>query len=1259
MQAAAMFVDISGFTQITAALMRGGDEGAEVLSAILNQVFTPTIEAIRLYGGFVSTFAGDAFTALFPDEVGLPQCGAVSAVLRAMQGAVRIRALLAEMETQHTRLGDFSLRARLGLAHGTVEWGILGQEERAYFFRGPAIDGCAQAEHRAGPGEIVLDRSLAELVSGALTSDPSLAELISSAMVKMDGLEEGYARLTGLALQAPAPAAAPRPALDRAVVARFYPAEVLDLHEQGEFRNVAPVFFSFSGLDATEELDAFITTLMVQARLFGGYFNKVDFGDKGGVALVLVGAPTAHENNVERALDLCLAVRQELAGWDGLSRLHWRAGITYGSVYAGLVGAEERCEYTALGEVVNLGARLMMKAGWGEVWVSEAAQRASRGRHEHAWVGNLTLKGQSGPTAVYRLLGKQWAAELTFQGPLIGRTEELARARACLQPLAKGRPGGALYIYGEAGVGKSRLVHELRETGGQFHWLYMPCDNIQRRSFAPFFHLFQHFFDQAAVPELAEKRTRFAAAYDRLLADLVRREGGDEGEISRLRRELVRLRPVLAGFLGIHEAGSLYEQLEPRLRYENTLAAFQEVLKALSLERPLVLELEDIQWIDPDSAQALQEMAPELASWPILLVAAGRYGEDGSKPRLNWAGPTVEIDLSTLPEAGVRELTAYLLGSEPGPRLLARLSSQAQGNPFFVEQTVRYLQETGRLAATPAWEVTGDEADIPATLNDLLVARLDRLSEELQEVVQTASVLGREFQVQLLGEVLRQSERPLARDLPVYLDQGATGNLWSLLSEIEYVFTHALLQDAAYRMQLRQRVRQLHRWVAEAIERLRPGDRQTCADLAFHYERAEVEAKAIVYGHQAADYARETYAVEAATASYRRALALLARAGPTTVQEVGPRRRIDLYAGLAEMLHWQALYDEAIRAYEEMRAAAEEAGDVAGQVQAWLGLSNVQDGQGHYREALASAEEARELARPLQASTELADALFRRGWALVRLGDTDAALAQAQEALDISKELGYTAGMASSLNTLGGAYYNLGRPELAQHCYTEALELFRQLGNREREESVLNNLGVMAMMRGDGEGSIRLYQQALAIAREIGHRDGEMIRLANLGGVRAELGYYQEAEADLRQVVQWAERSGVDFAEVYCNLVMALLGQSKVDEALEVAQRVLAVTQRMGPLEQAYAWQALGRVAVRRGEPVCVGEESYDAPTCFARCLKTFEEMGVEALRAIALRDWSEYELWQGDQEKGRRLREKANELFEELGMKEKVTKSE
>ncbi len=1246
LQAAAMFVDISGFTQLTTALMRGGDEGAEILSAILNRVFAPTIAAIGAHGGFVATFAGDAFTALFPDEAGSP--------LRALECAARVRALLGEVETQQTRLGDFVLRARLGLAYGAVEWGLLGQDELTYFFCGPAIDACAQAEHRAGLGEIVLD--------------PVLAGLVPRADMKMEVMEDGYGRLSAVALEASTPAAAPHPALERDVVARFYPAEVLDLHEQGEFRNVAPVFFSFAGLDTAAELDAFLSTLLAQARLFGGYFNKVDFGDKGGVALVLVGAPTAYENNVERALDMCLAVRRELAGREDLPHLHWRAGVTYGLVYAGLIGAEERGEYTALGEVVNLSARLMMQAGWGEVWVGEAARRAGR-QHEYGWVGMLALKGQAGPTTVYRLLGKQ-AMERVFQGPLIGREEELARARVCLAPLAEGRPGGALYIYGEAGVGKSRLVYALREAGEQFHWLSLPCDGTLHSSFAPFAYFFQHFFDQATSSEPEEKRIRFAAAYDRLLATIdevvptlvgeaetARTPFPPGEEIGRLRRELVRLRPILAGFLGLHEAGSLYEQLEPRLRYENTLAAFQQVFKALSLEKPLVLEVEDVQWIDPDSTQALQEMAPELASWPILLVAAGRYREDGSKPRLNWTEPTAEIDLGALSEAGVRKLTASLLGGEPGPRLLARLSSQAQGNPFFVEQTVRYLQETGRLAATPAWEVAGDEADIPATLNDLLIARLDRLSEEMQEVVQTASVLGREFQVQLLSQVLRRSEQSLAGDLPVYLEQGTTGRLWSLLSKLEYAFTHALLQDAAYRMQLHQRLRQLHRWVAEAIEELRPGDRRAYADLAFHYERAEVEARAIVYGHQAADFAHETYAVEAATAGYRRTLALLDRAGPEAVQEVGLRRRIELYAGLAEMLRWQAQYEEAIRACEQMRTAAEVAGDVAGQVRAWLELSIVQDGQGHYRESLAGAEQAWELARPMEGSTELVDALCQRGWALVRLGELEAALVQAQEALAVSRELGYKAGMANSLNTLGGAYYNLGRTEPAQRCYEEALDLFRQLGNREREERLLSNLGVTAMQRGEGEAAIALYQQALAISREIGNRHGEMIRLSNLGGVRAELGHYQEAEADLRQVVEWVEQSGAKFPEVYCNLVQALVGQGKGEEALEVARRVLVITREMGPIEQAFAWHALGQATGELGRPVQVDEESYDAPACFARSRQTFQETGLEGHCALVLREWARHELRRGDREKGRQLWQQARQVFEQLGMQAEVAR--
>jgi class 3 adenylate cyclase/tetratricopeptide (TPR) repeat protein len=1275
-QAAAMFVDISGFAQLTETLMRGGDEGAEILSAILNQIFNPTVDAIAGHDGFISTFAGDAFTAIF----GEPANEQVSESVLACAG--RIRAIFRERGFHRTRFGEFTLGVKIGLAYGEVEWGIVGQTEKAYFFRGEPIDGCAQAEHQALQGEIVV-------------AEP-LLRLAGDEALDVDDLGDGYYRLRKIEIARKPPSLARRLRLTKEVLARFLPDAVVEFDRTGEFRNVASIFISFAGIAAPAELDTFVSVLIDNAQHFSGYFNKIDFGDKGGVTLCLFGAPTAFENNVERALDFILAVRQDFRGFADLGSLKWRAGITYGTVYAGIIGGEKRCEYTAIGDVVNLAARLTMRAGWGEIWVAERVHRYAQKAYDFESLGEFAFKGKTGQIPAYLLRAKKAVAERVFAGKFVGRETELALADQSFRPLAEGRFGGVLYVYSEAGVGKSRFVYELRRQNPRFDWLYLPCDGILRKAFNPFTHFFTRFFNQSTENSPAQNRANFEQIYQELI-DNVDRSPSEKSAVTTLvvhravetattntlrmgiKSELARLRSIMAGFLGIQYKGSLYEQLEPKLRYQNTLYAFRETFRALSLVRPVVLELEDIQWIDPDSVRAVQTLCQDVANLPILLVVTGRYREDGSKPQLPLEVNAGEIDLNTLSEAGVRALAEDLLSGQAAPGLLESLVAKTEGNPFFVEQTLRYFREAGiierretrlcpeaqpegfsgkNLVSEPVWDVVRAESAIPATINDLLIARIDRLSDTLKEVVQTAAVVGREFEVRLLAEVLRRVDEALPpEDVTSHLQEGVDRNLWAVLSELTYIFSHALLQDAVYRMQLKMRLRRLHRLVAEAIERLYPEDKRAYSDLAFHYERAEIKEKTIEYLHKAGDFAKETYAVEMATGYYQKALSFLSET--TEVFETSEiyARRVELYAGLGEVLWWQARYTEAVEAYTAMRAAAEVAGDAAARARAWNRSALVQDSQGDHRAALESAERAEEIARAAGIQVELAQALYGKGWAFHRLGNNEVALAVAEEALAFSTELGARHEMAHSLNLLGVIHGSLGRYEQAAHYIENALALFQDLGDRVWVVVMLNNLGENTRERGDHRAAVARYQEALTIAREIGSRDGEIMCLNNLGGAQVGLEEYRTAEANLRQVIRMAGTEGwIGFSETYRFLAIAYLGRGRTEDALAAAQRALALGQEMGMRDfTGAAWRALGMVAAQLPEPVTIGDNAYDAAACFAESLRVFTEMGAEGEWARTLREWARYEMEKRDRARGKAMWREARETFARLGMELEV----
>jgi len=1224
--AATMFVDISGFTQLTEMLMQGGEEGAEVLSEILNRGWTPTVEAVTAHGGFIANFAGDAFTAVLEQP------------LAALACAQDILSIFAHQRVQRTRFGKVELQARIGLAYGEVSWGIAGQEDKAYFFRGPAIERCAQAEQRASQGEVVLTQELAHRL-----------RLPAEALEKK---EPGYLRLVetvGVERPDPVP---PSPSLRRKVLARFLPTAVLDFDRTGEFRNVVAIFISFAGLSTQAELDQWVAILLENAGRFAGYLNKLDFGDKGNLALCLFGAPVAHEDNVARAIDFLHAVQQDIAQQrEVLPDLRWRAGVTYGTVYAGLIGGEDRCEYTAIGGTINMAARLMSTAEWGQAWTDERVRHRAQDRYLFQPLGELSLKGMACPAPIYRLGGQITEQGPSFEGHLFSREVELAQVAPLFQALLEERVGGLLYVYGEAGVGKSRLVYELRRRYSQCDWLDLPCDGILQKAFAPFLHMFSHMFEQSSGNSLEQNQAHFETGYRRLVARL---EALGDPKSRRIAGELVRLQSLVAGFLGLPCPGTLYEQLEPELRYQNTLAAFQELLRARSLLQPLILTVEDVQWIDQDTAQAIGSIYPEIAHFPILLVATSRYGEDHGKPRLPLEVPAVEIDLDRLPREGVQALAEEALAGPVTPRLLGKLVARTEGNPFFVEQTVRFFREAGVVAlqeqaTPPQWDLVQDEPAIPATINDLLIARVDRLSARLKHVVQTAAVIGHVFSIRLVADVLRHWDQSMAaEEVQRHLQSGIERSIWAVLSELDYLFSHALLRDAVYRMQLRRRLRRLHRLVAESLERLFPGDRNTFADLAFHYQRAELIDQAIVYLHKAGDLARDNYTLEMATAYYRQALDLL----PEAVVHI--ERRLTLLKSLGENLQAQARYDEAIAAYTTMREVAREIGDGAVQAQGWIAQAYIHDSQGHYRAALECGEQAEAVARAAGAEEQLSSALFVRGFAAGRLGEIDTALALGEEALALSTRLGARHQMGLSLNLLGTTLVGRGQYQRGIELEQRSLALWRELGDRRRQVSLLNNIGVGYGLSGDTHTASGYYEKALHLAREIGYRSIELLCLSNLGVVRVEMGHYQKAEADLRQLIEMAEQAGAAMflASAYSALAVACLHQGRIDEALETGRyAVILALESEAPEDIGVAWRTLGMIAARLDEPVTIGEKNYSPQDCFAASRETLEAMGAEGERARTLYEWGCYEREQGNREKGAVMQQEAREIFERLKM--------
>jgi len=416
LQAATMFIDVSGFSALSDALMPHGRQGIEVLTDVINRTFAPIVGHVYEHGGFISTFAGDAFTALFP-------LNREDAIPRAVVAAFGIQDIMAGQRHLYTRLGTFSLAIKVGLDVGPVDWGILGQEQaHTFYFRGPAIDGCAQAEAHARAGQII--------------ASPALWARVSD-HVRVDSLEGAYRlRDHDFHVQPHSPLL---PSLDEDLLALFVSPSILHLPVSAEFRDVCSVFISFQAPPTPEELDAFVTRVMALVHIYGGYFNKIDSGDKGNVLLLLFGAPIAYENNVARAIEFLLALRQHPTSFA------WRAGVTFGTAYAGFVGGQDRCEYTAIGDVVNLSSRLMTLARWDRILTDERVHGQLQKGYRFRSLGRHKVKGKRKPIPVYRLLER--APQVVAAGeqrPIFGRDKELAQLQTWLSSLWEEPPRARL-----------------------------------------------------------------------------------------------------------------------------------------------------------------------------------------------------------------------------------------------------------------------------------------------------------------------------------------------------------------------------------------------------------------------------------------------------------------------------------------------------------------------------------------------------------------------------------------------------------------------------------------------------------------------------------------------------------------------------------------------------------------------------------------------------------------------------------------------
>ncbi|MEE9311347.1 MAG: adenylate/guanylate cyclase domain-containing protein [Planctomycetota bacterium] len=718
------FLDVSGFTPLTETAFALGDTGAELMSRELKRIFDPMVNAIHKHGGFIGGFAGDAFMAFFPDEE--------SAGQRTKAAAQEIIKFFAEHGTSKTRHGDFNFAVKIGIDKGKINWGLpqdKKHELNTWYFKGEAVTGAANAERKASPGDIIWGAHCEEPSGDAPETDTIKAE---------SGVE---------------------------TLGHFFPAQMLQAGERAELRHVVSVFMTISGAENHEEINNVYNVINTACENHGGTLNKIDFGDIGFTALVFFGAPTA----TEKAELHAVSFSNDLIGTLRSDDVNVKVGIDSGLVYSGILGGDARNEWTCIGDAVNTSCRLMTGAEDGQTLVTSRIQKNADRGWEFDDLGTRALKGKKEEEAIFATRKtKARHHGLAYRNPMIGRENDLAALQTFLEPaLAEDASfSGVMRLLGEPGLGKTRLLAALRaklqKDEVPHTWITMPCDGVHRSGWNAVSTWLRSYFGFTEAASQSDKRQTVERQYKSLTADAMIPEA--------TRDELNRTISFAADLVDCHWEGSPFEKLDdPKLRHENRIIAIKELVRALAYQAPVIFEVEDTHWIDASSAAWLTAMTRNVAKLPFAIVCTSRLSDDGNKPELQVASDIEIQDKMLEPLSGggfIQAMAGVLLGegTELDIETVKLVEGKAKGNPFFTEQLLLHLHETGELEKAQGTDLktklrlkSTDTARLPGSLSSLVTARIDRLSPDVRETVKHASILGVRFLSSVLGELMKRS----------------------------------------------------------------------------------------------------------------------------------------------------------------------------------------------------------------------------------------------------------------------------------------------------------------------------------------------------------------------------------------------------------------------------------------------------------------------------------------------------------------------
>lgn len=1138
--------DISGFTNMSEKLSEMGREGSEEVTRIINLFFQPLIEIIYGHGGDIIYFGGDAITAMFD----------IKHPFEALYAAVEATEFVEKTQNVKTSEGVFKIGIHTALNADKTFFQHTGKH---YILAGRACFKVIDLLDNASAGEIVLSSSMAGLLPGVLLKKADEDCYKVSAPYSVIE-KKSYKKKSEQKLRSRSSADSENYIPDW-IIRQAGSKKAFD-QKDGEHRKAAVIFMHFRNIPydddqkfSAEQVSVLLDALSKGAVKYKGWINKIDFYKDGIRALIIFGIPQKLDNDEKHAV----LFADEILKDDRLMGISMRVGINSGNIFKTPVGSAKRMEMTVMGDTVNTAARIAAKAEERRISTGERVYEKTKGDFRYGESKARHMKGKKGAVRVFEVESAAGASAggkieewLSESRKLVGN-EKLMEDFTSAQKDSLNGTAAVFAIEGEAGMGKSRIIREARKGLAKkgFEILEGSCLSYgSALAYHPWTEILNRLFRIYQSDSSEERRRKINEA------------------ITNINPSLKMWAPLIGNVMNVDfPSNDVIKNLDNSLKMQKFFDIMEEILIKTSESKPLCIIIEDYHWADRSSSELFVYLAERIKKRRLLFFIAFR--PTAVKENFKNIENLHEHKLKELNEQETKELIEDLLDVKELPgQIKSLITEKSQGNPFYVEELVKSLIESGSVVRDSAgnWAFSGESEEVvlPDSVEDIILSRIDRLEAEEKEVLQAASILGREFEGKVLkrlcgkiDDVEQSMEKLRGLDLIRVDEQNSE----------KYAFKHIMTCETAYNTISFAKRRSMHSEIGRIFEGSGGKSKRDAGLLSYHYMMADDGAKAAKYSIEAGEKAKAVYANDEAIEYFTRALkacgtndglknfavkSYIGRAsvysflGRGSDAELDSEKSIEIAESiddksfLAECYIEMSVVYELMSNFDRMKETAEKAleiyeklKDAYGMAKSYnyigmfFGITGKPDIEKDYLEKtigllnIKTSEEIEKRNEGRKRKTgkyvsSLSSALLgiaqnNIGYVYRLLGDLDTALEHYKISLKIRREIGDRIGEAQSLNNVGMVFGRRGKTEKALLCFNKSVDIYEEIGNKKGLGSTLVNIGFLNGKLGRKDKEIEVYLRALEIQEQIGDKYVMSYTLTNIGKYYFESGSYDKS----------------------------------------------------------------------------------------------------------------------------------------------------